>query len=94
MNDGRSRRRCGLVPRDSTIVRHLLEHRSGLAPGASPWRHGSPGAARRQALQASLREQPGRTVECGDLGMIVLGSIPEAAPDGPSPSKRGCLVDG
>ena len=65
--------------KEMVTVRHLLEHRSGLAPGASLWRHGSPEAARQQALQASLREQPGRSVEYSDLGMIVLGSVVEAA---------------
>jgi CubicO group peptidase (beta-lactamase class C family) len=65
--------------RAAVTVRHLLEHRSGLAAGASLWQHGSPEAARRQALDAPLRSAPGRTVEYSDLGMIVLGAAVEAA---------------
>jgi CubicO group peptidase (beta-lactamase class C family) len=65
--------------KEAVTVRHLLEHRSGLAAGAPLWREGSPEAARRQALGAPLRSAPGRTVEYSDLGMIVLGAVVEAA---------------
>jgi CubicO group peptidase (beta-lactamase class C family) len=65
--------------KEAVTVRHLLEHRSGLAAGAPLWREGSPEAARPQALGAPLRSAPGRTVEYSDLGMIVLGAVVEAA---------------
>jgi CubicO group peptidase (beta-lactamase class C family) len=65
--------------KEAVTVRHLLEHRSGVAAGAPLWREGSPEAARRQALGAPLRSAPGRTVEYSDLGMIVLGAVVEAA---------------
>ena len=65
--------------KDAVTVRHLLEHRSGLAAGATLWRHGSPADARRHALAAPLRSAPGREVVYSDLGMIVLGAVVEAA---------------
>jgi CubicO group peptidase (beta-lactamase class C family) len=63
----------------AVTVRHLLEHRSGLAAGAPLWVQRSPEAARRQALVAPLRAAPGRVEEYSDLGMIVLGAVVEAA---------------
>jgi CubicO group peptidase (beta-lactamase class C family) len=67
------------VGKGAVTVRHLLEHRSGLAAGAALWRHGSPAAARRQALAAPLQAAPEQVVEYSDLGMIVLGAVVEAA---------------
>jgi CubicO group peptidase (beta-lactamase class C family) len=63
----------------AVTVRHLLEHRSGLAAGAPLWRAGSASAARRAAVAAPLHAAPGSAVEYSDLGMIVLAVAVEAA---------------
>jgi serine-type D-Ala-D-Ala carboxypeptidase len=63
--------------KEAVTVRHLLEHRSGLAPGAALRRSRTPAEARRRALAAPLHATPGRWVEYSDLGMIVLGFVVE-----------------
>ncbi len=65
--------------KEAVTVRHLLEHRSGLAPGVSLRRSRSPAAARRRVLAAPLAAPPGRWVEYSDVGMMVLGFVVEAA---------------
>jgi len=64
--------------KDQVTVRHLLTHRSGLAPGRQLWKTArTPAEARQQVLESKLQQRPGALFNYSDLGPDVLGWVVE-----------------
>lgn len=65
--------------KDLVTVRHLLTHRSGLAPGRDIWRVArTPAQARDMVVASALHCRPGACYQYSDLGADLLGFVVEA----------------
>ncbi|HJU90306.1 MAG TPA: serine hydrolase [Gemmatimonadaceae bacterium] len=65
--------------KDRVTVRHLLEHRSGLAASRDLWRVAfTPDDARRAVIESPLVCQPGNCFIYSDLGAALLGFVVES----------------
>jgi CubicO group peptidase (beta-lactamase class C family) len=64
--------------KDQVTIKHLLTHRSGLAPGRQLWKTArTPAEARQQVLESKLQQRPGALFNYSDLGPDVLGWVIE-----------------
>ena len=65
--------------KDRVTIRHLLEHRSGLAASRDLWRVAfTPEDARRAVIESPLVCQPGNCFIYSDLGAALLGFVVES----------------